>query len=232
MDYRGKLIQLVEHVRGQEVQHLNGSVLSGPEMSASGDYDHWTLKDTLAHLSEWRLIAAEKLAALAAGETVSFHEDLDSVNRRNYAKHRHDSAAEVGRFVAASYDSFQKKVMAFNERDLLEQTGPLGFGAPLWRYILVDGFLHPTLHLALYHFEQADFGAAFRLLAENYQVLSELDDSPETARSYFDCEGLLDEPMERPVFLRKLQEFRAANANRPVIREELLELFVAVNGLD
>jgi hypothetical protein len=229
MEYRAKLLSMLDHVRRQEEQLLDS--LAETTAEARGDYDHWTLPDILTHLAEWRLIAAGKLAALAEGKAVPFHEDLDAVNRRNYAKHCRDSAGEIRALAESSHAAFRQRVAAFDEGRLGQPAGLEGFDAPLWRYILIDGFLHPTLHRAVYHFAGRDFAAAFRILAWNYRLLAELDDSPAMARSFLDCEDLVEEVMEREELLRRLREFRSAGAGGPDVPAGMVEWFLEANRL-
>ncbi|MDF2505877.1 MAG: hypothetical protein K0R06_3372, partial [Clostridium sp.] len=86
MDYKRKLIELIDYVNIQEENFI--IKLADKKENFLGSYDNWTFKDVVSHISQWRILASKKLESVKKIEYVSFHEDLDVLNRQNYKRHK------------------------------------------------------------------------------------------------------------------------------------------------
>ena len=88
MDYRSKLIEIIDYVTIQEENFI--IKLDGKKEEFLDSYDNWTFKDVVSHMSEWRILSSEKLELVKKNEYVPFHEDIDVLNRQNYKKHKNE----------------------------------------------------------------------------------------------------------------------------------------------
>jgi hypothetical protein len=230
MHYRDKLIQVAEYVNAEEETLIGNS--NEKQKNINSDYGDWNFKDTIAHISEWRLIASKKLEAIRRNDYVSFHEDLDSINRTNYKKHINDTIEYIKSFSKMSYETLIKRIEVFDNSELQKQGQLVGFNVPLWRYIIVDSFLHPIAHIVFYYLKIHDFIKAFKILERSYILISELDDSKEILQDCFCLEDLFESVISCSILKDRLKDFYIRNLNDQLVSSEILNHFMVVNSID
>ena len=94
MGIREKLVEILQRTREEEEWFIAG--LSDEERAAVGTLEAWAIKDTIAHLAEWRLRAGQRLAAARQGETPStFDGDIDDLNAAVFEQYWDQSWDEV-----------------------------------------------------------------------------------------------------------------------------------------
>ena len=231
MDYQAKLLQMIDHIIATEAELLNDNVelQEGFQRTAAD----WTAQDVSAHLSEWRLIAAEKLMAISRNEVVAFkHDDLAELNRRNYEKHRADQLTTTRQLLMESCHILQRSIRTVSNRQLEESGQLLGFSLPLWRYAMIDGFTHPLIHWVAFHLEKQMFREGLSLWENGYPLLDSLQPNEGLIRGYFHLEGLLDDAQNEVGFKESWEQFLRDNQRQPLIGNEIVAGFVFVNGIN
>ena len=229
MDYKKKLIEIIDYVNIQEENFI--TKLEGKKEEFLGSYDNWTFKDVVSHMSEWRLVASTKLESVKKNEYVSFQEDLNVINIKNYKKHKNDPIEDVKLLSTKSYTALKKQIQSFDNSELMGQSKIEGFNATLWQYVIIDSFLHPIVHMVLYYIKIQDFEKAFRFLEGHYILLLELDNSQQMINDFFYCEDLLDEMIDRNAILINLKAFQKTNINTEIISTVVLNHFMVVNNI-
>src|SRR5260370_27976171 len=79
----------------------------------------WTVKDHLAHLTWWRMYAAEVLDAVRTGsELPDVADDDDVQNAKIYAANKDRSAEAIKTDARASYDRLEAAIAAISQENL------------------------------------------------------------------------------------------------------------------
>lgn len=232
MNYKRKLIELIDYVNIQEENFI--IKLADKKESFLGSYDNWTFKDVVSHISEWRILASKKLESVKKIEYVSFHEELDVLNRQNYKRHKNQPIEEVKLLSIKSYKSLEKQIDSFDNSELIGESKIDGFKAALWKYILIDSFLHPTIHMVFYYIKIQEFEKAFKILENNYILLLEVDNSKEVVTDFFRLGELLEELEEmknKDIILFNMRDFYEKNINNEIVSTVVLNHFRTINNI-
>lgn len=146
--------ELLELIQGEH-QRLEATLseLDKDQMIQPGVVDHWSVKDTLAHIAVW-----EKRMVRWVGEAVRGRvpemlppgmtwDDLDEWNEQTYQEHRDRPLAGVLADFERSYQEALQVVQVTPEKDLVD---PNRFewldGEPLWRLVAANTFWHYREH--------------------------------------------------------------------------------------
>ncbi|MBU3144701.1 ClbS/DfsB family four-helix bundle protein [Clostridium sp. CF012] len=232
MDYKRRLIENINYVNIQEENFIVS--LADKKENFLESYDNWSFKDVVSHMSEWRVLSSKKLESVKNIEYVSFHEDLDILNRQNYKRHKNESIKDVKLLFTESYKALKKQIESFDNSELMGESKIDGFKSSLWQYILIDSFLHPTIHMVFYYIKIQEFEWAFKILENNYILLLQLDNSQETITNYFYLEELLnelDEMINKDILLFNLKEFYKKNMKNEIVSTVVLDHFMAINNI-
>ncbi len=167
-----RLISLLQEM--YDAQQAIVLTLSEAERQAKGSFDNWSFKDTLAHIVAWTDVMNMRLDLLARGEMPVDYEDTDQVNAEFYQARRKLSWSAVLESSRKSFSGLIERLHSFTEAQLLEPDQYAWLkGRPLWQRVLNAAYVHPQIHLALYHQQhgrselglQMQLEAAERLLA-------------------------------------------------------------------
>jgi tetratricopeptide (TPR) repeat protein len=117
----------------------------------------WTVKDHLAHLTEWRVYAAQVLDAVRTESTEpDLGDDLDATNARFYVANKDKTADEVKSQSRSSYETLEAAIAACSDEELATSRG----SSALWQVVPGNGHYHLGEHLMFWHLEQGDEEAA------------------------------------------------------------------------
>ncbi len=232
MDYKEKLISLMDCISAQEKKFI--SDLKGQKPSFKRSYDNWGFMDVLSHCSCWRILAAEKLEKIAAGSVVDFHENLDSINRKF-----HDSTftlplEQIETLTEKSSLLLKDRLMRLDNVLLASKSRLKGFNNDLWCYVLVDGFVHPTVHMVFHYIKLQSFDTAFNLLQGNYLLLLEQSREPGIIAEYFSMGEIfeeLDEMEDKEAILANLKTFIEKSTHQGTLTLSVTENFLKYNKL-
>jgi tetratricopeptide (TPR) repeat protein len=146
---------LVEACRERETADLVPHVEEPPASRGA-----WSPKDNLAHLSAWRLIAAEELDAVRRGGSgPELTDELDAHNAKIYDEHRDLAPAKVLERASASWAELLAALGACSEEDLqkprLHRTKQ-----EVWQVVAGNTYFHLAQHLDWWHSERGEHAAA------------------------------------------------------------------------
>lgn len=100
--------------------------------AASGSVDAWSFKDTIAHLTSWRLVTAARLEAGLSGDAPAMpwpasldvddvdEDDVDQINRWFYLSNQDKSLADILRESRETFDRVERALASLPEPVLLE----------------------------------------------------------------------------------------------------------------
>ncbi len=130
------------------------AALTPEQWLATAQANGWTVKDTVAHMTDWleRLVAAADAAMSGKPPTqpVSGLSDaeVDAWNAQVYAKHRDDTAEQTLGAFRRAYGALTSKLNALTWGDIaLVGRYPWLGETPLWRIVAEDTWEHFAEHL-------------------------------------------------------------------------------------
>lgn len=159
------ILELLALVRAEEEAVF--ASLSDAERVANGTPEHWSAKDTQAHIAHWKRLHAGKLDTAARGETPPVWTDdavIDHVNADRFASVQTCSWDEVARDADECYRALVAAVERRSERELTDpQALPKMQGHALWSETLGNGCWHPFTHLVALAEQRGDSARLARL---------------------------------------------------------------------
>jgi tetratricopeptide (TPR) repeat protein len=199
------LLDLLE--LGYAAEQAFVATLPALERNRAGTVDHWSAKDTLAHIAAWKERRAQELEAVAAGLDRPYPQvaDFDQVNAELFEQHRSEPWPVVLAMLDRAHRALSKYTRALDEEHLGD-TGYLPWrqGQPPWRLIVGNGYIHPISHIALYHTQQGQLELAAQMQEEAAALLAGLDSSAEwqgVVRYNLACHYALAQENERAIAL-------------------------------
>jgi hypothetical protein len=130
LNSREALLATVRALRNE----LDGIVAGVDEEQAKqvGSFDAWSFKDTIAHLTSWRLTTAARLEAGLSGDAPAMpwpasldvddvdEGDVDEINRWFYESNQDKPLADILRESGETFDRLERAIVSLPEADLLE----------------------------------------------------------------------------------------------------------------
>jgi hypothetical protein len=177
MSIQRDLLDLLSQSRSIEQAFLTG--LPEAERRGEGTLADWSAKDVVAHLADWRLEGASKLAMVAAGETPPDTPELDSTNAVVFERHRSQSWDDVARYSSGAWSSLARAIESLADEKLASPSElPSMRGRPWWRFALVDAATHPVEHLSAYATAHGRQSEATGWQEESASRMEALDSDP------------------------------------------------------
>jgi len=171
------LLALLE--RGRQEEHDVWDLFPEAEKAAAGTFEHWGLKDLVAHISEWKDRDASRLDS--ANQRVAPEEpaDFDQANTGIFEAHRHKSWLQVVDFEARAFSHLVSSVKALSEEVLLD---PQAYAwtegrTPSW-IAAFTGYSHPQDHLSRFLVERGDLETAETIQLRIVEAMGSIDESP------------------------------------------------------
>jgi len=127
--------------------------LNEEQMTRPGLENDWSVKDILAHITDWERRMVGWLEESLRGEVPQrpapgmTWDDLDSLNEQTYLSNKNRPLSEVLAESRASYQNAVKTVEALGEEDLLDpQRFAWREGDPMWRMVAANTGEHYKEH--------------------------------------------------------------------------------------
>lgn len=172
-DIKSKLIAVIE--RGEADQAALVAQLSDDEKAATGEADHWAVKDQIAHLNFWRDRTLRRLIAVRDGtEPPGPAQDFQPENERNFSAQRHRPWSEI---IAESDRLFRETKQVIPQLSDAQLTEPQRVGTTeinLSERVVSDFMEHPAEHLTQLYRERGDTARAEEQERATVAVISEL----------------------------------------------------------
>lgn len=163
---KAKLHSLIDAARAKEEEDLVPQVNDAPPPVPG----QWTAKDQLAHLTAWRVFAADELEANGRGETMPDATIEEEVfNARAYAANRDRPAPQV---IAAARDSWDRLGMAVDEAsdEVLLKPRQRRPNQPQWQTVPNNTYYHLAEHLRYWYLDLGNKAAAEQAARWGYDV--------------------------------------------------------------
>jgi hypothetical protein len=159
-DIREKVAEAVIATRDTIAQVVDKTWASDLSTSRLED---WNLRDLVCHINAWVESCQRRLRAIEAGAATVSSIDVAAFNRAVYQSHRRIPLSVAVSDNARAFQALAVAARAIPDRLTERSDLPTGFGLPLWRYVLVDGFAHPTQHLMFHCLKRGHLPLFFTL---------------------------------------------------------------------
>ena len=182
-DRRAALIALVE--RGQADEETFRAALSADERAQVGTAERWAPKEVIAHLGYWKRRQAERLGAIARGETPP---DLTSWVTLNFESWPEHARLTWDESVARSDQATRDLIAALEAfpADLLTDSVAREQSDIVANSTIGNGSGHVSVHMSDYYLSHGDTERAFRINRDALDavIAAQLGDSPVGAGHY------------------------------------------------
>lgn len=159
-ELRDKVAEAVIATRDTIVQFVDKTWATDPPTSR---LDDWNLRDLVCHINAWVGFCQRKLRAIEAGAIAVSSIEVAAFNRAVYQSHRRVPLSIALSDNAQAFDNLAAAARAIPDRLVARRDLPTGFDLPLWRYVLIDGFAHPTQHLMFHCLKRGHLSLFFAL---------------------------------------------------------------------
>jgi len=185
-DLKTRLIQLLDLSRSFQQQLI--ADLDPAERSANGTWEHWSIKDELAHVIAWQLNTLARMAALIHAEPVPDFDDYETINRSIYQTNRDRTLAEIVAEGDRAYADFVALIRSVSADDLAQ---PERFSdqekRSLAAQIMNNGYEHPVVHYANHYQQRGDLAKAVQLYEASVAAVADLPEWYGSARYNLAC---------------------------------------------
>ncbi len=127
--------------------------LSETQMLEPGVENGWTVKDILAHITDWEIRMVAWIEESLRGEVPQrpapgmSWDDLDRLNQQTYLLHKDALLSEVSTDFHSSYQTALKTVESLTEQDLVDpQRFAWREGDPMWHMVAANTWWHYKEH--------------------------------------------------------------------------------------
>jgi len=190
LDIRTKVAEAVLATRDTIAQVVDKTWASDLPTSS---FEDWNLRDLVCHINARVEFCQRKLRAIEAGATTVSSVDVAAFNREVYQSHRKAPLSVALSDNARALDALAAAARAIPDRLVSRKDLPTGFDLPLWRYVLIDGFAHPTQHLIFHCLKRGHMPLFFDLERQSRSRFHWIaPDNPSAAlcfRDYFSSNG-------------------------------------------
>lgn len=167
---RNRLLDVLRFAQQQEIAFIDR--LSEAQRDAASAPDHWSAKDTIAHLAAWKQRLLDRLQGAPRDQRPD-----DPINAEIYEAHRAKTWGEVRALAEAAYQRTVEYVRAAPERDLTDAARSVHEdGRPPWVALLAQNVSHAMAHLWEYHLQHGEPDRAVTLQEATTAQLREMDD--------------------------------------------------------
>lgn len=165
--------------RAIELEKILISDLKEDERSRHGTYEHWSIKDQVAHCAAWKDRLGRNISVALKGVAPTMSEDYDQINEEIFQEFQEHSWEDVMAYSKQAGSSLIKVVRTISDEDLLiGEVLPWQSGRELWKVIIGHGYTHPLTHYSQVNIERGSMEQAQELQEEMAETLKGMDESP------------------------------------------------------
>ena len=150
-------IQIIQEIEKTEISIKQFNSNSFDTNTLKSSYSDWTSKDVLAHINEWIKYSANKLYCIKSNKVLAELGDYHEFNKLTYERTNSIKSNDIIMEISKSISQYKKIVQMYNDKDLLSKDFPTGFSFELWRYMIMDGSIHPNLHLMFHYLKNGQY---------------------------------------------------------------------------
>jgi hypothetical protein len=126
---------------------------------ANSSFSDWNVRDTIGYINSWIKYSEEKLESIKSKRSFDevSHIDIEKFNETNYTKNKNFVLENVITGTRNLFGKYTKVLNLFNEDELESKEFPTGFSFALWKYMAMDVFIHPIIHILYYYIKRKDY---------------------------------------------------------------------------
>ena len=152
--------------------------LTAEQRMAGGAPQHWSYKDTLAHIAAWNAHDTWKMQADSQGENQQLSGDIDEINAGIYAEHQQWSWEQVMRLLDDAHRDLAAALVDLSDSDLTDPNRfPWTRGQPLLHRLAFTVYFHALSHLARLLWDSGEHAAGAQLAETISLNMASLDES-------------------------------------------------------
>ncbi len=178
MGFKEKLIEAVQRCKEEENAFVRD--LSDAERQAEGTFQDWSAKYLLGHITAWKNRQVNRLDQIRQGAQPQTVDDLEHENSSIYDSLRGKSFDEVLKNAEQTTNRLIEGIKAFSDEELTDRQRYSWLnGAALWRQIIGNGYLHPSIHLSEHYVKRGQPEKGLELQEHAAEWLAGLDSAPD-----------------------------------------------------
>jgi hypothetical protein len=175
MERKKQVIRLVNYAHASLHDFL--AVAPVEIKQAAGQVDHWSAKDSFAHMAQWKTSFNHRLQN--RDKQIRPTTDIDKENAKIFDTYKNKSWDEIIELLDAADKDATHLLRLLSEEDLNSTTILPGISVrPLWQGIIGNYCTHPISHLGQLYIEIDQAHKAIDLHEKIIEDLQSLDDSP------------------------------------------------------
>lgn len=174
MDRKKQIIRLINYTQTCMKEFANQ--IPDEQRKSTGQPDHWTAKDHLAHIAHWKSIFNHRLQKRdKLDKPVT---DIDKENARVFEINKNKSWDDVIKMMDTADQDMCHQIRLISEEELNSTTIMPGLQErPLWRALVSDGCTHALSHLGQLYIEAGQPEKSLEMLEKIMEDLQSLDES-------------------------------------------------------
>jgi hypothetical protein len=140
-----KIIEFSEFYRNEDI--------------SNSSFSNWNARDVIGHINSWINYSEEKLESIRNKRSFdeASHIDIEKFNETNYTRNKNFTLETVITETRNLFDKYAKILNSFNEDELKSKKFPTGFSFELWKYMAMDVFIHPVIHILYHYIKRKDY---------------------------------------------------------------------------
>ncbi len=175
MEHKKQILRLANYTHSCMLELIEQTTPA--EREASGESDHWTVKDNLAHIAHWKGVFNRRLQKRDPNE--KHVTDIDKENARIFELHKNKSWAEVLKMMDSADEDLNHQIKLLSEEELNSTTIIHEISTrELWKSVLSDVCIHPIGHFCQLYVEAGYPAQALSIQEKIFEDLQSMDDSP------------------------------------------------------
>lgn len=184
-----------------------------PEKLEDSSYQDWSYKDVVAHLTRWISFSADKLQSILNKVPFKDVDDFRKANREWYEDDKEKELKKIEYEFKQAVAQFKEVIKGFRKGDLIRTDLPLGFTIELWRYMIMDGSIHPNGHLLYHYLKRRNYWYFLKLLEDTkniYSLYSNGNNKVYSFEEYENTNGMVKE---------RIEELRNTYSNMDILKQ-------------
>ncbi len=175
-EFKSKVIALVRRAHEEELAFV--AALPEEEREEPGSYERWSARDVIGHNATWKQRWADRIMAMAGGESVEQYGDDDDENEGIFTQQKEWTWDQLLAAAARGTDALIACMEELPEDFLQEKQRFFGGEEhAIWERVLGNGLHHVTTHLATYHIERGRFEQGVGLMERVAGWMAAMDES-------------------------------------------------------
>lgn len=175
MEHKKQILRLANYTHSCMLELIDQTTPA--EREASGEPDHWTVKDHLAHIAHWKGVFNKRLQKRDPNE--KHVTDIDKENARIFELHKNKTWAEVLKMMEIADEDLNHQVKLLSEEELTSTSIIHEISSrELWKSVLSDVCIHPIAHFCQLYVEAGYPARALAIQEKIFEDLQSMDDSP------------------------------------------------------